>query len=175
MNYVKNHIAKDFTQIPNELIRHQKLKTFAKFIYIFLASMSDNWEFKTPDLCKRLNMHSDTFVKHRDSLIEKGWLYVEEQKNINGNFQPKVYHILGKQDKHFAKKITANENISNGNFPIETPTDTVDSRPGKNHSHNNKKVEEEKEVKKDKEINKNSSLKIETKENFNGINPNPRQ
>jgi hypothetical protein len=76
MNHIKNHITENYTMIPNELIRQKDLNPTAKYIFSYLASMADGWEFKTHDLVKRLDLNKKTFVKYRDQLVEEGWLFV---------------------------------------------------------------------------------------------------
>lgn len=165
MNYIKNHIAEGFTIIPNALIRDTSIKPCAKYIYAFLASMSDTWTFLTPELCKALNLNSKTFIMHRDLLIEKHWLYVETPRKENGAFKPKIYHVLGEPDPEFPLKLTDNHFLVDGESPSTKKSVTEKVRDGKTGRHKKKKNQEEKKLKKEKSFFK-SDL-----ENFN---PNPR-
>jgi hypothetical protein len=166
MNHIKNHIREDYTMIPNKLIRQVGLNPLAKYIYSYLASMSDDWTFLTPSLCKKLGMNEKTYVKYRNQLINEGWLFIEpQQRGKNGIFLPKTYHILNKQDPETPVKTTDNHFVVHGSHPSTTASVTDGFRDGRNGSHKKKKVKEEKEIKKEKSFLKND---------FENFNPNPR-
>lgn len=166
MNHIKNHIRDDYTTIPNKLIRQVGLNVLAKYIYAYLASMSDDWEFKTYDLCKRLGMNEKTFVKYRNQLVHEGWLFIEPQRNAeNGTFSPKTYHILNKKDGGTPEKTTDNHFVVSGTSRCTTPSVTDGVRDGPNGSHKKKKLKEEKKIKEEKDL---------LKGNFKNFNPNPR-
>lgn len=151
--------------VPNDLIRQAGLNSIAKYIYCYLASMSDGWEFKTYDLVKRLNMDKKTYVKYRDQLIDDGWLFIEPQGTAtNGTFLPKVYHILSKEPCHASEKSTANHSVVHPSHPPTTTSAADDIRDGRNGSHKKKKLTEEKS-KKEKSL---------LKKDFKNFNPNPR-
>lgn len=165
MNHIKNHISEGFTIIPNALIRDISIKPCAKYIYAFLASMSDSWTFLTPTLCEMLNLNPKTFTTHRDLLIKKHWLYVERPKPKNGVFKPKVYHVLGEPDPKFPLKIANNHILADGDSPLTEKSTTVKVRDGETGQYNKKKAQEEKEIQEKKSFLDSDS------ENFN---PNPR-
>lgn len=149
MNHIKNHIREDYTMIPNKLIRQIGLNPLAKYIYSYLASMSDNWTFLTPALCKKLGMNEKTYVKYRNQLVHEGWLYIEEQqRSKNGIFLPKTYHILNKKEAEAPEKPTVNHFVVHGSHPSTTASVTDGVRDGRNGSHKKKNSKQEKKKKK---------------------------
>lgn len=166
MNHIKNHIKDHYTLIPNGLIRQEGLNSIAKYIYCYLASMSDGWNFKTDDLVNRLAMNKKTYIKYRDQLVENGWLFIEPQKTgTNGFFLPKVYHILCKEPCETPEKPTENHLAVGPSHPPTTSSAADDFRDGRNGSHKKKKLQEEKKIKEEKPFLKND---------FKNFNPNPR-
>lgn len=166
MNHIKNHIKENYTMIPNELIRQEGLNPIAKYIFGYLASMADGWEFKTHDLVKRLDLNKKTFVKYRDQLVKEGWLFVEPQgKAKNGIFLPKVYHILSKKGAEISKKPTVNQTKVDPFHPSTIPSVADGNRDEQDGSHKNKKAQREEESQEE-----DSFLNSD----FENFNPNPR-
>ena len=110
MNKLNNEIKKNYTIIPNDIIRNKLLSDRARFLFCYMASMPDDWNFYQGVMAKELNMNKDTLRKYLDELIEHGYI-IREQRRIEGKFDSYDYTI---------------------NFiPQPKKTDTVKNRNGK--------------------------------------------
>ncbi|UAB82865.1 hypothetical protein INR75_11550 [Zunongwangia sp. SCSIO 43204] len=168
MNVLKNHITGNFTMVPNDLIEDNTLSDRSRFLYIFLVHKPENWEFRTKHLSDALGMHKDTFRKYRNELCARGWIEVEEQKIIKGEFKSKIYHLYG-EPIHTNKQIPNDTKLEKGrNFPSRKKTVTEKNGHGKNPPLNNKNSII---ISKKEKINRD---KIEKTKNSNYQNPNPR-
>jgi hypothetical protein len=74
MNQIKNRIRKDFTIIPNDLIEDNSISDRGRFLFIYLASKSNDWTFYNKQLCKALVYSEDTLRKYMSELENKGWI-----------------------------------------------------------------------------------------------------
>ena len=72
MNKVDNKTKKYFTQIPNDLIRNSSISDRARFLYCYMSSMSENWEFYQGKMAKDLGYSKDTLRKYIDELLSTG-------------------------------------------------------------------------------------------------------
>lgn len=166
MNSLHHHGKGNFTMVPNELISDLRLPIQSKFLFIFLYSKPPNWKFYTPQLCKALKMHKDTFLKYRKQLEFYRWLYVEEQTNIKGKFNSRVYHLYFSPSTSQIGKNTVDEFLGDGKKPSSENPATEKNSHRKNQQHSNT-YRLEKRTSKKKDINYYSEG-----ENFN---PNPRE
>lgn len=82
-----------FTVAPNDLINDSSLSTVARFIYVFMASKPDDWEFWLKAMANSLNMNVKTLRKYMKELEQSGWLTNEGQINYNGQFGSNKYII----------------------------------------------------------------------------------
>ena len=98
MSKVTNSIKKNFTIIPNQLILDNTISDRARFIFVYMASKPDNWDFYIGFMCKELRLSEDTVRKYINELCEKGWIIKCEQKNISGRFGA-VSYILNSEPK----------------------------------------------------------------------------
>ena len=154
MNKLNNEIKKNYTIIPNDIIRNKSLSDRARFLFCYMASMPDDWNFYQGAMAKDLNMNKDTLRKYLDELIEHGFL-IREQRRVDGKFDSYDYTI---------------------NFiPQPKNTDTVKNRSGKKPIRENstltKKDFEQRNIKTNKDIDKecefeNSSPEAKIKNSF---------
>jgi hypothetical protein len=92
MNKLNNKIKENFTTIPNTIIRNKNLSDRARFLFCYMASMSDDWEFYQSAMAKELGYTKDTLRKYLDELIETGYLQ-REQRREKGKFDSYDYTI----------------------------------------------------------------------------------
>jgi hypothetical protein len=92
MNKLNNKIKENFTTIPNSIIRNKNLSDRARFLFCYMASMSDDWKFYQGTMAKELGYTKDTLRKYVDELIETGYLQKEERR-IKGKFDSFFYTI----------------------------------------------------------------------------------
>ena len=78
--------------IPRELIFDNTLSDRARFVYCYMASKPNNWEFFMTPMAKEIGYSVDTLRKYINELIESGWLIKGEQKN-DGLFGAVTYTL----------------------------------------------------------------------------------
>ena len=132
---------KNFQVIPRELIFDNSLSDRARFVYCFMASKPDGWDFLLNPMAKELGYSVETLRKYINELIDGGWLKKGEQNN-DGKFGAVVYTLLS------TKKADIEE------IPTRKNTDTEKSRHGENPTQYNKDNEEKKDLPKKEGIDK---------------------
>ena len=129
---------KKFQVIPRELVFDNSLSDRARFVYCFMASKPDGWDFLLNPMAKELGYSVDTLRKYINELIDGGWLKKGEQNNNDGMFGAVVYTLLSTKNTDTGK--TRHEEI-----PTRENTDTENFRHGENPTQYNKDNEENKE------------------------------
>ena len=132
---------KKFQVIPRELVFDNSLSDRARFVYCFMASKPDGWDFLLNPMAKELGYSVETLRKYINELIDGGWLKKGEQNN-DGKFGAVVYTLLS------TKKADMEE------IPTRKNTDTGKSRHGENPTQYNKDNEEKKDLAKKEGIDK---------------------
>lgn len=117
---IKNNIKKNFTIVPNELILDNSLSDRARFIFVYMASKPDDWNFYMGNMCKELKLSEDTIRKYINELSDAGWLLNLGQTNENGRYSAVGYELLIAPNKPTTEKPVKE------NLPL-----------GKNHTHTN--------------------------------------
>ncbi len=92
MNKLNNDIKKNFTIIPNDIIRNKNISDRARFIFCYMASMPDDWKFYQGAMAKELGYTKDTLRKYIEELLETGYLY-REQRREEGKFDSYDYTL----------------------------------------------------------------------------------
>ena len=124
--------------IPRELIFDNTLSDRARFVYCYMASKPNNWEFFMTPMAKEIGYSVDTLRKYINELIESGWLIKGEQKN-DGLFGAVTYTLN-------STKISDTEKIRYGEMPTQHNRD--------NRQNTDKKQKEER----DKSLSKKDEL-----------------
>ena len=132
---------KNFQVIPRELVFDNSLSDRARFVYCFMASKPDGWDFLLNPMAKELGYSVETLRKYINELIDGGWLKKGEQNN-DGKFGAVVYTLLS------TKKADIEE------IPTRKKADTEKSRHGENPTQYNKDNEEKKDLAKKEGIDK---------------------
>ena len=132
---------KNFQVIPRELVFDNSLSDRARFVYCFMASKPDGWDFLLNPMAKELGYSVETLRKYINELIDGGWLKKGEQNN-DGKFGAVVYTLLS------TKKADIEE------IPTLKNTDKEKSRDGENPTQYNKDNEEKKDLAKKEVIDK---------------------
>lgn len=144
MNKIKNNLRGAFTALPNDLINERGIHPTARFMYVYMASKPDNWEFNDTDLKKALNLKdSTTLRKYRNQLIDFGWITKGEQNRVAGNFS--FCHYTINASPIVEKSTTV------ANSPIVKFSVAEKNRSGKNRLHNKKESINKKEIYSNKE------------------------
>lgn len=92
MNKLNNDIKKNFTIIPNDIIRNKSLSDRARFIFCYMASMPDDWKFYQGAMAKELGYTKDTLRKYIEELLTTGYLH-REQRREEGKFDSYYYTL----------------------------------------------------------------------------------
>lgn len=127
MSNFKNELT-NYQSIPRELIFDNTLSDRARFLFCYMASKPDNWDFYLVPMAKELGYSVGTLRKYISELVESGWLVRGEQKIENGKYGAVEYtlksttaNLDSQQDKHQLDV----------NFPYTENTDTIKTRVGK--------------------------------------------
>jgi hypothetical protein len=166
MNKVTNKTKKFFTQIPNDLIRNSNISDRARFLYCYMSSMAEEWQFYQSKMAKDLGYSKDTLRKYLDELVSTGYLKRTQKRSELGRFDSFDYVI---------------DFIPNPDFTVSEKTRNGESPKRENPLLKNKNFKEEKIIKNNnfKESSENSKEfspieinGIEIKEKKNGkVNP----
>jgi predicted DNA-binding transcriptional regulator len=107
MNIIKKG-ACPFTQVPNELINDHTLHPLARFLYVYMVSKPDNWEFRNSELAAAMDMSEETLCKYMKMLVATGWID-RVQLIRNGKFGYFQYTLYYSKDQ--SREIPADEPI----------------------------------------------------------------
>jgi hypothetical protein len=119
MNKVTNKTKKFFTQIPNDLIRNSSISDRARFLYCYMSSMAEEWQFYQSKMAKDLGYSKDTLRKYLDELVSTGYLKRTQKRSELGRFDSFDYVIDFIPNPDF----TVSEKTRNGESPKrENPT-----------------------------------------------------
>lgn len=131
MNLIKNRIRKNFTMIPNNLIEDNTISDRGRFLFVYLASKSDEWSFYNKQLCKALSYSEDTLRKYMLELESKGWITRYLKNRSKGRFSSNIYVIHESPnsqnfDLSLRKNTDTGKTVSKkygyGTFPTHTNT-----------------------------------------------------
>lgn len=103
----------NYQQIPRSLVFDTSMTDRARFVFVYMASKPDGWDFYMSNMSKELGYSQETLRKYISELISAGWLTRHEQENNHGMFGNFTYTL-------HAQKIK-----------IETEADTKNDRSGK--------------------------------------------
>ena len=82
MNKVNNKIKENFTTIPNSVIRNKALSDRARFLFCYMASMPNDWQFYQSAMAKELGYTKDTLRKYMEELLSTGYLIREQRREL---------------------------------------------------------------------------------------------
>lgn len=127
MSNFKNELT-NYQSIPRELIFDNTLSDRARFLYCYMASKPDGWDFYLVPMAKELGYSVGTLRKYIAELVESGWLVRGEQRIENGKYGAVDYTL---------KSTTANTEYqqdstqSGVKIPYTENHDTEKTRVGK--------------------------------------------
>ena len=128
MNKVDNKTKRYFTQIPNDLIRNSSISDRARFLYCYMSSMSEDWEFYQGKMAKDLGYSKDTLRKYLDELISTGYLKRTQRRGDKGRFDSYDYVIdfipsgestVSEKTRHGEIPTRENSTLKNKNYKEE--------------------------------------------------------
>lgn len=89
-------LEKGYGISPKLVMRDEDLSIEAKAIYAYMASYAGNGSNAFPSIslaCKDLNVSEKRFRRHRDQLIDKGYITIQRNKNNKGKYENNIYII----------------------------------------------------------------------------------
>ena len=148
----------NYQVIPRELIFDNTLSDRARFVYCYMASKPNGWDFYMNPMAKEIGYSVETLRKYINELVENGWLVKGEQKN-EGLFGAVTYTLndsktQNEEEASYGTKNSDTEKIRNGEIPTQYNIDTL-------HSIDDRKCKEERDKslsKKDKRYDANADL-----------------
>jgi len=150
MNKIKNNIRTSFTVAPNDLINDRGIDARARFIYVYMASKPNNWEFNNTDLKNACGIKDPaTIRKLMQELVNSGWVSRSAQNRVAGTFSYYNYSINPSPVGVLSTTVN--------NSPVGVLSATEKNRYGKNPQHSNKEYLTNKEyiIKKEGAISEN--------------------
>lgn len=127
-----------FQVIPRELIFDNTLSDRARFVYCYMASKPDDWEFLMTPMAKEIGYSVDTLRKYINELIESGWLAKGEQKN-DGLFGAVAYTLN-------SSKNPDTEKTRHGEMPTQHNIDNRQNRESKQEEERDKSLSKKDEL-----------------------------
>lgn len=148
----------NYQVIPRELIFDNTLSDRARFVYCYMASKPNGWDFYMNPMAKEIGYSVETLRKYINELVENGWLVKGEQKN-EGLFGAVTYTLndsktLNEEEASDGTKNSDTEKIRHGEIPTQYNIDII-------HSRDDRKDKEERDKslsKKDKRYDANADL-----------------
>ena len=124
--------------IPRELIFDNTLSDRARFVYCYMASKPNNWEFFMTPMAKEIGYSVDTLRKYINELTDSGWLIKGEQKN-DGLFGAVTYTLN-------STKMTVTEKVRHGEMPTQHNIDNRQNTDSKHKEEIDKSISKKDEL-----------------------------
>ena len=152
-----NNKTKGFGSIPRDVVYDNELSDRARFVYVYMACKSENWEFYQDRVANELGYGKDTLRKYLDELIVRGWITENEQQN-DGKFGCLEYviEVKRKVGNLPIRKKADSEKTRNGKIPNQRNIDNISSKQSLS---DNKEIENKKRL-------SNDNQKVEYSEDF---------
>lgn len=97
---VKNKINGNFTIVLNSVINDTSISRDARFLYIYLASKPNDWNFINSDISKNLNCGAKSLQKYFNELVVSGWIK-KTQNREGGKFGLNVIILNSEKESNF--------------------------------------------------------------------------
>lgn len=137
---------KNFQSIPRALIFDNAMSDRARFVFCYMASKPEGWDFYLETMAKEIGYHVDTLRKYINELIKFGWLIKGEQVN-DGKYGAVKYTLCSEKEntENTDTENTDTEKYRDGEIPPHI--DKRDKRDKRdNINRDNKKKEIYKEI-----------------------------
>lgn len=92
INIIKRANA-PFTLIPNSILVDTDISAKAKYLYIYLFSKPNNWEFYTSNVLSEMKEGRDSYLAGIKELIDNGYI-TRTQNRVNGKFKGNIYTFV---------------------------------------------------------------------------------
>lgn len=111
----------NYQPIPRALIFDSTISDRARFVYCFMASKPDDWDFLLEPMAKEIGYGIDTLRKYLNELVVGGWLEKGEQDRNSGMFGAVQYTLK-------ATKNTDTGFFRHGEIPTQHNIDIIQKR-----------------------------------------------
>jgi len=101
MNKIKNNIKSEYTICPNALLNDKNLSRDARFLFIWMASKPDDWNFYHKATAKNLGCKENTLRKYINELLNSGWISRKRLRQKDAKFAHYVYTLHSEPVPHF--------------------------------------------------------------------------
>jgi len=119
-----NELKEKYAQIPNELIEDDSLSDRARFVFCYMASRPDGWNFKNNHLARVLGYSVETLRKYLKELHTAGWVINKGQSVENGEFGGNIYELKATvPEKVVHEKTSHGKNLIHSNTETTTKTE----------------------------------------------------
>lgn len=135
--------SKGYGFIPKLVMVDTDLTVEAKSIYAYLASYSGAGMSSYPStelMLKHLNMSKNRYLKHRQLLIDKGYITVNQQR-VETGFSKNIYILNQEPTKIVGLQNVPTRNVSTQNVPAQN--EPINSNSFNNNSLNNNSTKKE--------------------------------
>lgn len=147
-----NNELKAFSPIPQALIYDTRLSDRARFVYVYMASKPEGWDFFLMPFAKEIGYSVDTLRKYINELVSSGWLIKGEQKTENGKFGAVEYTLKATLDFP-TRKNSDTVNYRHGNLPTLNNIDNIHNIDDKDNIDNEKENSNKKKTCDDEDVN----------------------
>lgn len=114
---------RNFQNIPRELIFDSSLSDRARFVFCFMVSKPDDWQFFLEPMAKEIGYSVETLRKYIKELVESGWIVKGEQEREKGVFGATSYTL--RANKKSCTENTDTENFRHGKNPTQQNRDII--------------------------------------------------
>lgn len=139
MAKIISKVADGYQIIPRELIFDSTISDRARFVYCFIASKPEGWDFFLEPMAKEIGYSKDTLRKYINELVDGGWIVKGEQVNTNGLFGAVCYELQ-------TTKFTDTEKYRHGKKPTQDNIDIIDNIDKHSMNVDNKEKEIDKSI-----------------------------
>ena len=89
-----NKIDFGFTQVPNDFLNNKELSMKAKFLFIYMLSKPNNWQFTMSGIASQNQENRQTVSRILDELISLGYVSKTEVARNKGKFTSYDYELF---------------------------------------------------------------------------------
>lgn len=120
---------RNFQNIPRELIFDSSLSDRARFVFCYMVSKPDDWQFFLEPMAKEIGYSVETLRKYIKELVESGWIVKGEQERDKGVFGATSYTL--RTNKKSCTENTDTDFFRHGKNPTQHNIDIIQKREDK--------------------------------------------
>lgn len=95
LNLIRSYLKRDYSPIPNDLVNDDSIPLESRFLFILLATQSEEWKFRTKWLLKKMGIKDPkTLAKYWHVLEASGWAIRTRERQANGRWGRWTYTLF---------------------------------------------------------------------------------